>query len=247
MSSIGKQLFLEEGYETPSPEYEAYASSSFSTPQQSSLKRKRTQDTLESAYEKFKASVYYHGTSKQSKKIITKYGMDVQKKIAGCSDILLASSGVDDQAAKYYNYIMSRSSAANYAKMHDEPAILALFVLNGTHLERDPEGYNKDEFRTTSTIPPLCILTGKRLSRRRCNFLVNALGISLSQENEEKLFDKVDAYIEKKLKKIPKYLENAIDFKAMESERHAQTVQALAASGISFEKLKEGDTLTVNL
>jgi ribosomal protein S21 len=75
-------------------------------------------DPVEVAFSKFKKSLYYHGTSSESKKRISKYGMDVSKKISGCNEMLKSATGLDDKAASHFNYVMSIESAANYAKMH---------------------------------------------------------------------------------------------------------------------------------
>ena len=174
--------------------------------------------------------------------------MDVSKKVYGCNEMLKSATGLDDKAASRFNYVMSIESAANYAKMHPEPAIIPIFIPDWIPIERDPEGCNSDEFRTRATISRYCILKNKDvMSSKRRDFLLKALGTHLSHKDEAILIEKIQFHISKTLKRVPQYLEKAEDFKASEAERHQQTIQAMEAAGIDLDLLKPGESISVDL
>ena len=162
--------------------------------------------------------------------------------------MLKSATGLDDKAASRFNYVMSITSAANYAKMHSEPAIVPVFIPDWIPLERDPEGCNPDEFRTQSQIPRYCILKNKEvMSSKRRNFLLSALGMDLSHKDEAILIEKIQSHVSKTLKRVPQHLEKAEDFNASERERHQQTMQAMKAAGIDFSLLKPGESVSIEL
>ncbi len=204
-------------------------------------------DTLASSFKVFKDRVFFHGTNVKSAHSIEKHGMNLARKVDGCASLLKAQTGIDDPAAHRFNYVMSIESAANYAKMHKNPAILAIFVPSSIHLENDPEGYNPDEMRTPAHIPEVCILNSAPLSQRRCDYILGELNVRLTPDNQNKLFDKIDEYVQRQLRKVPRALKGAVSFLDMERERDSATLEAIRqqqSSGM-FSDFKEGDTFSI--
>ena len=202
-------------------------------------------------FKKIMSCLYYHGTSKKSAKDICLHGMDIKRKKMGSTTLLENSTGLKDNNASQYNYVMNKESAARYAKMQNHPKIVRIIIPPSVVLEADPEGFAKDEQRTKNRIPSEFILPLKRsqLNREQVEKINKALGLPpliCCKKHLDKLISKIGSkIIENHKNKDQDVLDRVSDFVTMEHQRHEQTITMLKKQGVDISSFQEGDILSV--
>ncbi len=204
--------------------------------------------SVEKAFEEYKKHLFFHGTSREAAKSISKHGFKIENKTSGCADIFSKQFGIEDTAAKKFHYLMGLNSAARYAKMHEEPKILRVIVPPCIRLVPDPEGYDPDEMRTSDDISSTFILpTSKdKLSTDQLKAINKLLNIDLSEDNNKKLLKVIYKQIIKKQKDDLDLIEKSLDFKSEQQKVIDSELNQIRKS-INLKDLKEGDVISLPL
>jgi|GEM_PF-3020651 len=209
-------------------------------------------DEIVNTYSKY---TYYHGTNKESAKNIYLNGMHVSLKKNGCNQLLKQSTGLNDAVSDQYNYVMGKVQAAYYAAMHGKAAqIVRMIVPSNLPLQKDPEGYGENEYRTKESLSSSLVWPLKRnqLNQDEIKKINNSLQINhkLCNHHFEKLIKKTKktVYQEKGSdKKLIQGVTKSGSFIAQENARNETTKELLRKQGIDLSSLKEGDTFSVIL
>jgi hypothetical protein len=198
----------------------------------------------------YKTALYYHGTSKTSAESIREYGMLIRKKTRGCTAIIKDEYGLDDRAASKHQYVMSRSSACAYAKMHPEPELVRLILPPEVFsLTLDPEAApGEKEYRLQQDIPPSFILPSHRksLKTEQLKAINKAFNFTpLSKREFKELKHRVRHEILAESKSDHQVMALTKSFVEQEKERFEKDLHKLYFMGINLSDLKEGDVFSL--
>jgi hypothetical protein len=132
--------------------------------------------------------------------------------------------------------------------MYDDPRILRVIVPHAIRLEKDPEGYDDDEIRTSDDIESHFILpkSKKELTVEQLSEINLSLDIKLSKTNNRCLRKLIYKKIIKPRKKDSSLIADSLDFKK-EQQAVIDTELKKISQSIDLSRLKEGDTISLSL
>jgi hypothetical protein len=145
---------------------------------------------------------------------------------------------------------MGLTSAARYAKMHATPEIVRVIVPPYVHLEKDPEGHDEDEMRTSDDIPALFVLPShpQELFSETIRNINRRFDILLTSHQVEKLTQLLAEKLIAPAQHDPSLLDSVKSFSKMESERSQADIQKICSSlGLDPSQLQPGDTFSLDL
>ena len=190
--------------------------------------------------------LFFHGTSAASASKIAKNGLSIEGKVSGCSSIIRNQFGLVDREHAGYNYLTSDIGiAAEYAKMHSDPAIVRI-VGRKRALEKDPQDPRDGVYRTKDCIPKACVLSksyaGKTEVRRmkKVKKVAEALCVEGDLAPIAKLLKQ--GWSEVSDRSIINRSESPTE---LEEDRNTKTLNSLAASGVDLTTLEEGAVFSV--
>lgn len=148
---------------------------------------------------------------------------------------------------------MTRSNAANYASMHEDPRIVRMIIPKSIKLQQDPEGYDEGEWRTQDSVPKDLILPRRKskLSKEQITKINKHLGLNtpICTKHLDRLTKKIQNKLYGDSNNSDKSLleENRGVFIEMERNRDKETLQFLKRKGIDASSLQEGDVFSIDL
>ena len=193
--------------------------------------------------------LFFHGTSAASASKIAKNGLSIEDKVSGCSSIIRNQFGLVDREHAGYNYLTSDIGiAAEYAKMHTDPAIVRI-VGRERAVEKDPQDRRRGVYRTKNCIPKVCVLSksyaGKAEDRRikKIKKVAKALGV----EGDQASMDKLKGFLKQGWSEVSdrSIINRSESPTESEEVRNTETFRSLAASGVDLTTLEEGAVFSV--
>jgi hypothetical protein len=213
---------------------------------------------------RFDVDLFYHGTSTKSVESIEKHGFKVSKKTGGCNEILGKHNGLHDPNSGGYNYFTTdRKVAAEYAKMHTDPAIVRL-ITRPSIMSPDLEDPTDTVFKTSKKVSKICVL--KMASSRSKSKVAHRIAPSKSKsklayriarklellnKNSENKNRNVISRIEKLLNEAgyndTTLIRDSVSPIQKEEERDRHAFKAIELSGVDTSNLQEGQTYSIQL